>query len=67
MRKIEIIVASFIILAVTFYILYPKYHFHFENSLPLRCNIITGKVDYFGISDGKVIGWRVLSKRSKPF
>ena len=53
-KKYMLFLLTLVILAIIFYTLFPKYKFHYDNTV-LRTNIITGKVELFSPKDRKWI------------
>lgn len=59
MKKYIKSIVILILISVLLYSLYPKYRFHFQNTV-IRTNIITGRVDTWNITNRK---WITLGKK----
>jgi hypothetical protein len=65
-NKYIIRVLFLVIILITFYFVYPKYRFHFKDTVA-RTNIITGKVEVWSKNDAKWISLTGnLSKHNSP-
>lgn len=60
MKKYLIRILILIFISVLFYSLYPKYRFHFQNTV-IRTNIITGRVEGWSKTDRK---WIILVNKT---
>lgn len=49
MKKIVIVIVIAMFILILFYVIFPKYHFLSSNIFVIRCNKITGKMDYFNL------------------